>query len=436
MKKFLPVLFLIAAASAYATDYDLAAYLAAVERNNPDLLLAAKELEAARISVAQARSSFFPSIGVQGGYTRNLTDQMTSTPVASLPGGGPLVYQDVDTNFDNEVSAAIGVQQTLFDASSIANYKKARIGASIREAALRHTRASLRAAAKKLYAQTQLILHVAAIAESTEKTSEEIYRSVERKFRAGSATELDSLMAEVDWKQKSAAAAETRKNAQTVLVAFRNLADIPHDEEVTLTETHDALPAIPADDGRGLSAAFDARSDYRATLLSGELADQTRKAAAGAFLPTAKAQFSYALGGMGNDSLTGDYDYNAASLGISVTVPLFTGGYRLALLKAAKVEQEKARLSIIKKQNEIESELLECRLRFDDAYARTQTALAIVEMAGRALELAQRSYNNGLATQLSVTEAADRSAQARLGLESAIYDCFAAYYDWELAAGK
>jgi outer membrane protein TolC len=66
-----------------AEEYDLAAYLAKVEQNNPDLTLALKELELTRTSVSQARSAFFPNIGVQGGYTRNLTDAMRSTPAAS-----------------------------------------------------------------------------------------------------------------------------------------------------------------------------------------------------------------------------------------------------------------------------------------------------------------------------------------------------------------
>jgi hypothetical protein len=59
-----------------------------------------------------------PNIGAQAGYTRNLSDMMTSTPIASNPVSGALIYQDIDTNRDNEFTIGLGVNQTLFDAAS------------------------------------------------------------------------------------------------------------------------------------------------------------------------------------------------------------------------------------------------------------------------------------------------------------------------------
>ena len=53
-----------------AEEYDLASYLALVERNNPDLLILYKDIELAKTGVTQARSVFFPSVGVQGSALR------------------------------------------------------------------------------------------------------------------------------------------------------------------------------------------------------------------------------------------------------------------------------------------------------------------------------------------------------------------------------
>jgi hypothetical protein len=94
--------------------------------------------------------AFFPGIGVQGGYTRNLTDALRSTPVASAPEGGPLVYQDVDSNYDNELTLGIGVNQTLYDAGAIASYNKARKGQAIREQSFEAVRRGIQNAAKKV----------------------------------------------------------------------------------------------------------------------------------------------------------------------------------------------------------------------------------------------------------------------------------------------
>jgi outer membrane protein TolC len=240
-------------------------------------------------------------------------------------------------------------------------------------------------------------------------------------------------MAEVDWKQKTAALAESRKNAETALLAFRGLAGIPLAEEISLAENGgDTLPAIPG----ALAANLAGRADYRALLLSRELADMGRKAAAASFLPAVSAGFSYVWGGMGNGSLTGDYDYTAAQLTLGITIPIFTGGYRLSRMKAARIEQEKASLNVAKKQSDIERELIGIGLRLSEASERIETARLIESAARRARALAETAFDNGLVTQLSVTEAANRLDEASLGLQSAVCEYRSAYYDWELASGN
>jgi outer membrane protein TolC len=100
------------------------------------------------------------------------------------------------------------------------------------------------------------------------------------------------------------------------------------------------------------------------------MADLGKKAAEASFFPTVSAGFSFAWGGMGNDSLTGDYDYTSMQLNLGVTIPLFAGGYRLSRIRAARIEQEKASLALAKKRNDIESELIGIQLRLGEANER------------------------------------------------------------------
>ncbi|GHU90038.1 outer membrane efflux protein [Spirochaetia bacterium] len=428
------ILFFAVIFFAEAGEYDLAAYLARVKQYNPDIALAAKELALAKTSVTQARAAFLPGIGIQGGYNHNFIDSMRSTPVASSPGGGRLIYQDVDSNYDNELTFGIGVTQTLFDAGVIANYDKARKGQAIREASSEAVKQNIQSAAKKLYAQTQLVLMVVEIMEASEQLSRDIYESTERKYRAGADTELNLLMAEVDWKTKMTSTAEAQKNTELALIAFRNLAGIPLSETITLTEPSEDLPEIP--DAPALETVLGIRHDYRILSLSREMADIDRRAAIGAFLPTASASFSYALGGMGNGgSLVGDYDFDSAALSLKVSIPLFAGGYRLAKMKAAKLEQEKADIALLNKRDAIESDLSKLSLRFKEAVQRVESARLIAAAAERAVSLSQTAYANGLATQLTVADAVNKLGAARLGLHSAIFEYRASYYDWENTAG-
>ncbi|MDR1576194.1 MAG: TolC family protein, partial [Treponema sp.] len=412
------VIICLTALNAAALEYDLSSYLHLVEQNNTDIALAYREFLLSREQVNQARSPLLPGIGVEGSYTRNLRNMPRPAAVASAPGGGPLIYQDVDSNYDNELSIGIGVSQKLVDPAAWMQYRQAKKGLSIQEQAFEAARQNILCAAKKLYAQTQLALSVLTIRKASEETSRALYKSAERKYRAGAATELDLLMAEVDWKQKALSVDESRRNAKTALLSFRNFAGIPLSQEITLTENSEQVPAIP--EPRALDSALAGRADYRALMLSRELADMGKKAALSSFLPTVSAGFSFAYGGMGNDSLTGDSDYTAAQLTLGVTIPIFAGGYRLSRVRAARIEQEKAFFALEKKQRDVESELIGIQLRLNEANERIETARLIETAARRALALSQTAFANGLVTQLSVTEAANRLDEASLGLQNAV----------------
>jgi len=428
----LSVIFAITAVS--AEEYDLETYLALVERNNPDLLMRFKDIELAKTDIALARSAFLPRAGVQGGYNRNLIERTQSTAVASMPGGGELIYRDIRANFDNELTMGIGISQVLFNAGAISNYNKAKLGKAIREQSFEAARLAVLCAAKKLYARAELALLVVEIRESSERFSQEQYQRMERRRQAGAATEMDLLSAEVALRTKTDAAREAKKNAELVLLAFRDLAGIPHTESIILTQVRTDLPEIPENPNLGNILAN--RPDYRALMLSRDLTGVERGAARNAFLPEVSASFNFALGRMmGNDDIKSDYDFNSATFGITVNIPVMAGGARLARMKAAQLEQEKTIIALSQKETAIESELTELQLRLDDAKQRLDSSYRTVETARRAVALAQSAYSNGQATYLTVADAQDKLDMVWLNFANIGFEYLCAYYDWELAAG-
>jgi len=430
------IIFSVCASAAIvsAGEYDLDEYLAMVERNNPDLLLMFKDIELAKTDIALARSMFLPRAGVQGSYNRNLTERTQSMAVASMPTGGALVFQDVRTNFDNELTLGVGISQVLFSAGAITNYNKAKLAQAIREQSYEAAKRAVLSAAKKLYLRAQLVLLVVEIRESSENFSLEQYQRMDRRYQAGAATEMDLLSAELSWRTKTDAVMEAKRNAELVLLAFRDLAGIPHSEAIILTQEHTDLPEISETPDFGSILAN--RADYRALSLSRDITDIDRKAARNAFLPEISASFNYALGGMGNgSSFVGDYDFNSASFGITVNVPILAGGARLARIKAARLAQEKTIIAISQRETAIESELLELQLRLEDAYHRYESSYRTVETARRAVALAQTAYTNGQATYLTIMDAQDKLDMVWLNFANNNFEYFSAYYDWELATG-
>jgi outer membrane protein TolC len=228
---------------------------------------------------------------------------------------------------------------------------------------------------------------------------------------------------------------EARRNAELVLLAFRDLAGIPHAQTIALTQEHTEVPELPETPNLGSILAH--RADYRALLLSRNLTDIDRRAARNAFMPEISASFNYALGGMGNgSSLTGDYNFNSAALGITVNIPILAGGARLARMQAARLEQEKTIIALSQRETAIESELADLQLRLEDARQRVNSSYRTLEIAQRAVALAQAAYTNGQATYLTVMDAQDKLDMVWLNFVNVNFEYHSAYYDWELAVGQ
>ena len=434
IKIVLPVLLVFCSSGIWATDYDLTSYLKKVEKDNADLVLARKDLTSAQEGVVRARSALLPSVAVQGSYNRNFKDITQPMPVAAPSGGGPLIYKDIDTNYDNELTLALNVNQTVFNATSLAMYQQAKTTLAMQQKVFEATRQSILGAAKKLYAQTQLATKALSVWEASEQTAHEVYTYTEMKYKAGVMKELDFLMAEVDWKSKIPAVDDARKNAELAMIALKNLAGIPLSETVNLTEKMENIPPLPQE--KTVDEILGARPDYAAMILAKNLADLALKSAYGSYLPTVSASFLYAYADYGNGSSFTDKEVPASKINVTATIPLFAGGYRNSLVKSALIEKEKSDIKIAQKRDTIERDLTEVQLRMAKAQKSIESTKVQLVAAQKAHDLAVASYTNGVATQLTVSQAATQYDQAQLAVYNALYEYRAAYYDWEIITGQ
>jgi outer membrane protein TolC len=435
----LAALFAISTVSAGAAEeYTLQTYVAVVEKNNRDMQLAQLNTKVARETVHEALAALLPAAGISAGYTRNLTDVQQPAAAyahdAGLAGVYPIQYENADSNYDNEMQIALGVSQNIYNPDAVAKYELAEKNLAIQCTSEQFTRQLLLTTAKKMYSQVELLTAVAAVRNETVTTSEAVFKNIEKKFTAGTATELDLRMAEVDWKNDISVQAEAEKNAALGIMALKTLAGLPQETDMTLRNTGNTYPEHP--ETADTAEVMHRRADYQTALMEKDMADIRYRSAVNSFLPSVTGTFSIAYGQYGGYENKDDWDayhYTAAQLGIKISLPLYTGGYRLALVHEAEAGKAAAQLQIVKKQDEIAQELESVKLRLDESFKKIESAMALETASQRAAELASVAFNNGLSTQIAVSQANTHRAQAKLNLQNAIFEYRMAYYDWEFA---
>ena len=242
MKKLMASLFLISALfNSYAEKITLDEYISLVQKNNKDLKIARKNTEKAKTLVSQAFASFFPMIGATAGYTHyqgsvSLEDSfLSSNPMVAQY--YPQMKDSLDDLNINNASVGLGAEMNIFNPQSIGAYRVTKKSYEMQKEGENYIQKYLVVNAKKLYAQVQLLNDVLAVQKEMEEMYRAVYDSQLKKYNAGTITELDLRMAEVDLKNAELAVIQAEKNLNVGFTAFKHLASINSSCEIEPVET-------------------------------------------------------------------------------------------------------------------------------------------------------------------------------------------------------
>jgi len=419
-----------------------------------EVRLARSQVALAETQVREARSGVYPQLNAQLGYTRTFASSFSgggggftlpdslqfspdstasveerlryleeNAPLAGLGGLGSL-FGDLPFGQENAYQATLTGSQLL--------YSGGRTGAALqiardyREAAslgLREETAEIELQVRSAYIRALLAQELAASAQQALEQAEAFLQQERLRLSAGRASELEVLRAEVSRDNLRPQLVQAQNAAELALLEVKRLVDLPLDAPLALTTRLDvpsaealAQPAIAAE-------AVARRASVAAAERQVSIAEQNIRIARGAFLPSVSLNMNYGrlLYPSSTFDFSGDWrtDWTA---GLTVQVPIFSGGQRAAQLQRARVQADQARLQL--------SQLREgVQLQYEQAAGereRARTAIAArqttVQAAQRVYDLTVLRYQQGLATQLEVSQARLELLQARTNLAQAVSD--------------
>ena len=155
-----------------------------------------------------------------------------------------------------------------------------------------------------------------------------------------------------------------------------------------------------------------------------------------AYLPSLAANFAYSVNAMTNDFNFKEYRWTPYSyIGLSISIPIFSGGKRLNDVRAAKVQYEELNLQKADAERQLKIGIrqylntMETRMK---SYAAAQDA---VETARKAYDIAQKSYNVGRSTITDLNDAQLVLTQSSLAVSQAVYNYVVAKSNLEKTIG-
>ena len=182
---------------------------------------------------------------------------------------------------------------------------------------------------------------------------------------------------------------------------------------------------------------LDRNSTMRQLAIQAEQLASTVKMQKYAYLPTLSVSFSYSMNAMTNDFKFSQYKWTPYSyVGLSLNIPIFSGGKRHSDVRQAQIQQESLNISRADTERQLRISIRSFLNTMETNMKSYDSAQEAVELAQKAYDISQKSFNVGKGTLTDLHDAELVLTQARLSSSQAIYNFINAKASLEQVIGR
>lgn len=365
-------------------------------------------LRGAEADQRSAASGWLPQLS--GGLSFRHTFASEYDDLFGSSSGASNPFSDLPFGAADTWNVDLGLKQGIYQGGSVlASVRLAKAARDVADQKLSTARASAILSAAEAYYDALLAQRLLEIAQRTAELAGTTRDNARLAAEVGRAPEYEVLRASVDAENQRVAVIDQARTARLAEGNLRRILHLPEGEALALsTPLGDEVP-----DGVGASAAqlagvadaWAERAGVREAELTLAEAQQSVALTRSYGLPSLAATASYGLVQY-PDTVIPDADWRTnATAGLSLTVPIFAGGYVRAELAGAKADAEAARQSLELTRALAALDTADAAEGLDAARARWEATAGTVEQAERAFQIATTRLEAGISTPLELADA-------------------------------
>ncbi|MDC6163542.1 TolC family outer membrane protein [Achromobacter xylosoxidans] len=329
------------------------------------------------------------------------------------------------------------LSQPLFDAAAFAQYRAGRERAEAGGLTLKRARQALAVRLLQAYTAVLYAQQALALTQSQERSLQEDARRSARFVAAGQGTRTDQLEIEARAHVVQAQEIEARDRLRDARNALRAIVGPGLADNLLAPLQESALAAL-AVEGRDLSAwrqlALASNPELLAQRHLLEASRQRYQATRAGHLPTARLVARKQLTNSNGENQIGQR-YDSGSVGIEVSIPLYSGGRTSAASGQALAEAEEAQHKLDAATWALLDDLARQFHTFASSRERITAYRQAAEAAAQRVRATRRSVLGGERTNLDVLDAERQRFEALRDLDRARYDNLLAWLTLRWQAG-
>lgn len=417
--------------------------------DNPTIKVAGLEIERQDWVRKQTIGNLLPNVSVSGQYSYSIVKQEMA--------------KGLSFGADNSISTQASLSLPLFAPTVYETLKMNQTQLEQAVESARSSKINLANEVKKGFYNILLAEQSLVVLKESEKSIAETVANTEKMYAQGLASEYDLLSAHVQLSNLKPNIIQTENSIKTSKLLFKMYLGLPANADFTLVGTLDqmadqaSVSTIPTD-----SVDISNNTDLRSLDLQAQMLNHQLKLTNASRLPTIAAFSNFMFsgndntmdfgsmmgGGMGGPGAgsgsTGSgsttkkewWWQHPLSAGITISIPLFSGGRNLH--KISEINNSLSQLSL---QREYLRQSV--NIQVENAFNSILTAREkmasneiTVRQAQKAYDIALVRYNAGTSTILELNSSELSLTQAKLNYSQATYDYLAARADYEKIIGQ
>ena len=247
---------------------------------------------------------------------------------------------------------------------------------------------------------------------------------IQRRYNAQKASELDLTRAKTTLANAIPNVYDAESSVILSLWRLKAVMGVSLDENIDVAGSlDDYAQHMLYDLNESSDLSLENNSTMRQLALQAEQLADAIKVQQYAALPTLSLSFNYSLNAMTNDFKFSEYKWSPYSfVGLSLSVPIFSGGQRRNAIRQAKVQAQELEIQRTNTERQLKISIRQYLNQMETAMKSYSSARSAAETAQKAYDIASRSYEVGRSTLTDLNDAQLALTQSQLGVSQAVYN--------------
>ncbi|WP_370861281.1 TolC family protein [Parabacteroides faecis] len=413
---------------------------------NPTVKVADKEIEKKKYAQKGTYAALFPQINFTADYTRTLKKQVMYMDGFDMGGGsdeptpgmeGIDMSKGIEVGRDNNWTTGFNLSMPLVNATLWKSLSISALDVELSIEQARSSKISMVNQVKKSFYAVLLANDSYRVFKESYDNAMENYLDIKKKYDQGTVAEYDLIRADVTVKNSEPNMLQAENSltlAKWQLKALLGMdLEMAIDCEGELADFESVLFA----DYMATDTTLAGNTDLKQIDLQMQQLKKTLTMQKFDYLPTLSLTGMYQWNAMNNDFKFKNYNWTPYSIvGVSLTVPIFSGGSKYHKIKQTQVSMHQMDLQRDDTKRNLQLAIKQYLDNMKTCVKQFDAAQKGVEQANKGYKIAQKRYDTGAGTLLEMNDAELALTQAKLNLNQSIYNYMVAKSDMEKGLGQ